>query len=89
MFFEKRADAVFGGEQLRQRVLRAHRILEMIEPVSRHEKQVRHVQKRRHAAGGAMLVRLRRRRQQHVDGCADIPPADVCAAPRRSEIRGR
>ena len=58
MFFEKRADAVFGGEALRQRVLRAHRIFKMIESVLRHEEQVRHVQKRRHAARGAMLVRL-------------------------------
>ncbi len=39
----------------------------MIEPVPGHEKQVRHVEKGRHAAGGTMLVRLRCRRQQHVD----------------------
>ena len=49
-------------------MLRTHRLLEVLESVLRHEEQVRHEVERRHAARGAVFVRLGGRGQQDVDG---------------------
>ena len=68
VFLEERANAVFGREALREHMLRAHGLLEVPESVLRHVEQVRHEVERRHAARGAVFMRLGCRGQQDVDG---------------------
>lgn len=67
MFLKKRADAELGGEALRQRVLRAHRLLEVIEAELGHEHRVRQVEEGAQGQPRIAPVRLVQRGQQDGD----------------------
>src|SRR5690349_20446074 len=67
MLLQKCANAELRREALCQRMLRAHRLLEVIEPMLGHEDQVWEIEKRRHAETLRFLQRRTKRCEQDVD----------------------
>ena len=62
------ADAEFGGEALRQFVLRAHRQFKVLESVRGDVKHMRQVEKRRHAVARIVLQFGSQRVDQNIGG---------------------